>query len=805
MLAAFRYFVLALEGALALPIRLLHFLTYSVMLNPRLGPLRHIATVAIVYGLFAVTLVYVIAPIRGYTGQIWNGQKLQYDSERWLATAIYDAKGHFVGTFDARLDSARDFNFTGVAIKDEGTGYVANPDHKSIPVRSAPEWYWRCLVYHEDRHIGTWLNPFGIDLLGVLKIPVSSIRRSIRSRRVRFGVGGSTLAMQLARIIHKTPPRRGESGLEKLNRKLTEWWLAPVIQRELTKNGNMEPLKEWASNHLWLAQRTGGGDLYGVEMASRVVFGKPASELTIGEQFVLASAVNKPIILLKGGRKLNEVRMDRWRYIVDVRARKCAGALIDDEATQKDVWFDLTRIADGPPDPKVRPDLEATLERHGPRIARRARANPALRANVLVPSARYGAREEMKAEYGHGWRSYVRGVELTFDVTDNQRFRARILKGLAKLQARYRSRIGPEYSIDVANVRSETGPARSIPDVTVVAANAKGEIVRYFEATQTAPYFGSPSARNAKTGGYEPEREGRAIASIGKIIAAIAIANQGRDKPGTLYVDDRAPRKGLESCKRNGNLRRGRKARVAFACSLSRPIEWRLAKFRQKKLRKLIDTLGFNMPPAPNPASRTPPSTAIVRGLITASPRKVHQLAGVVLASLTGRADKPVRMPTLIKSWDRTGLDTEEGDATTSDLVASRIIRRGATPLLGNFLSAPICYQYRGRRHGTLKSVSKWCAARRGDVRLHFAKTGTQVTRDPDATVDAWVAGGIQFTSGAQYSYVIVVGTGNSQRAWARKLHSSQIAAPLLEILLEELAGDAKHRPNVASARRQGT
>lgn len=808
MLAAFRFMVVALEGALALPIKVLHFLTYSVMLNPRLGPLRHLFTIAFFYAVFAVLLVYVVAPIRGLAGDIWNGEKLRYDSERWLGTAIYDRKGHFVGTFDARLDSQRDVNYTGVPIEDPATGYVANPDHKSIPVKVVPEWYWRCLVYHEDRRLGTWLNPFGIDLLGVLKIPFSTIERSIRARSLHFGVGGSTLPMQLARIVRKTPPRLDESVLEKIDRKLSEWWLAPVIYRALTKDGNMRPLKEWAANHLWLAQRAGGGDLYGVEMAARVIFAKPASALSIAEQFVLASAVNRPIILLEGSERLNDVRIDRWRYVVDVRARKCASALIRDSETQKEVWFELTRIAHGPPDPKVRPELERTLERYGPRLAMRARANPALRANILIPAARYGAREEMKAEYGHGWRQYVRGVELTFDVTENRRFRDAVIKRLAKLQERWAAQIDPDFSLDVGAVRSGAGPRKMVPDVTIVAANARGEIVRYFEATETAPYFGSPSARNTETGGYEPERESRAIASIGKMIAAIAIANEGRDTLDTLYVDDQAPERGLESCRRGGKLRRGRKARVAFACSLNRPIEWRLAKFSQRRLGRLAQRLGFNMPPAPSPAERTPPSTAIVRGMITASPRKVHQLAGLVLASLTGRSRAPVPLPSLIRSWDRSELtnkDRANGDGdgdkgprsegATSDLVPARFIRPRARKMLAAFLSRPLCYQYRGRRHGTLKRLARWCAERRRDIRLHFAKTGTQVTRDPDATVDAWIAGGIQFANGAAYSYVVLVGTGNSQRPWARKLHAAQVAAPLLEVLLEDLAKKARKRP----------
>ena len=122
-----------------------------------------------------------------------------------------------------------------------------------------------------------------------------------------------------------------EGGATKLGRKIKEWWLAPVIYQELTKGGDNTPLKQWAANHIWLAQRTGGQALHGVEVTARIVFGKGAQDLTTAEQFVLASAVNKPIILLPGNDKLNAVREDRWRYITEVRAQTCAQQLIADE------------------------------------------------------------------------------------------------------------------------------------------------------------------------------------------------------------------------------------------------------------------------------------------------------------------------------------------------------------------------------------------------------------------------------------------------------------------------------------------
>lgn len=799
MLTLFRLLTRAIEVAIILPLRVLRALTIGIAFNPRLGPLRHVFTAGLVFVAFAVMLVYVVAPVRGVVGAAYQSEKIRYDAERWLATAIYDSNANFAGTFDPRLDSKRDVNFTGRAI--EVGSYTANPDHKSIPVRTVPEAYWQCLKYHEDRHLGGTFNPFGIDLLGVLKMPYTSVMRSIRRGRPSLGVGGSTLPMQLVRVIYKTPPSTRESPWEKLGRKLHEWWMAPVLYQELTRHGNDTPLKQWAANHLWLAQRTGGSPLHGVEVTSQIVFGKPSKDLSKAEQYVLASAVNKPIILLDGGDRLNKVRLDRWRYIVEVRARKCAQALISDTGQQKSVLFELVGMAGGPPDPRLQPTLEATLDRFAPRYARRAKANPRIRANALMPSVRLGLREEMKQDFGFDWRRHVRGITATIDVAENLAFRQSVTATLKTVDEKWKHRLGPDFTLDPDKAGQQS--SKQMPHVTVVAANAQGEIVRYYESSQLAPYFGSVIARSPESGRYRPALEPRQIASTGKMIAAVGIANQLRDNIGSLFVDTQAPKIGLETCRRNGNLRIGRRAEVAFACSLSPPIEWRTAQVGQTAMRFLIDKFGFNMPPAPSVETETPPSTAAARGLISGSPRRVHHMASVILAGLTDRGSTPQRLPTLVAAYDFTSPRHAESFAreTGSGLMPDLLIRPTSRSLLRALLQAPLCYQdKRGNRHGTLKSIGEWCAARRKSVRLHIAKTGTSVTTDPDETVDTWVAGGIQFASGAAYSYVVLVGSGDANRPFARKLHASQLGAPLVRALLEDLEEHARRHPVVTGS-----
>jgi len=164
-----------------------------------------------------------------------------------------------------------------------------------------------------------------------------------------------------------------------------------------------------------------------------------------------------------------------------------------------------------------------------------------------------------------------------------------------------------------------------------------------------------------------------------------------------------------------------------------------------------------------------------------------------VLNALTQNAGAPPN-PSLVRQF----LDGETASSATSLQMTAkdssadeRLIKDSGRPFLEGILAAPICYT-----HGTLRRISDWCAAKRPDLRLHFAKTGTRGTgaRDPSAhdTVDLWVAGGLQFTNGAAYSYVILIGTGTPSQPWARDLYAGSASELVLRVLLEDLAEHAK-------------
>ena len=180
-------------------------------------------------------------------------------------------------------------------------------------------------------------------------------------------------------------------------------------------------------------------------------------------------------------------------------------------------------------------------------------------------------------------------------------------------------------------------------------------------------------------------------------------------------------------------------------------------------------------------------------------------MSAAILAALTGRGNAAIEAPTLVARYDFTSPENREAFEKRSRhrIVPNEIMRPGARETIRQLLEAPLCYRANGQSHGTLKDIADWCAARRPGLALHIAKTGTAVTTDVNATVDAWVTGGLKFDNGAAYSYVVVVGTGSAAEPFANRLHSSQLAVPLARKLLEALEVHAKDHPAPAPPKPQ--
>lgn len=138
-----------------------------------------------------------------------------------------------------------------------------------VPLDRVPRYLVNAIVAVED---GRFWKHKGIDYLAIVRAAVKDILH------VGLKEGGSTITQQLAKITFLTPEKT-------LQRKVREAALAIKIEKELDK----KEILELYLNRVYL-----GHGAYGMEMASRVYFGKSVREITLPEAALLAGLVKAP-------------------------------------------------------------------------------------------------------------------------------------------------------------------------------------------------------------------------------------------------------------------------------------------------------------------------------------------------------------------------------------------------------------------------------------------------------------------------------------------------------------------------------
>ena len=131
-----------------------------------------------------------------------------------------------------------------------------------IPLEQIPQHMIDATISVED---DTFYENTGIDLPSILRAA---------SQYIRYGYivsGGSTITQQLIRNTLFDYEYRNELTL---NRKIDEALLALILTQKMDKDEILE---------LYLNEIYYGNLAYGVEAAAQTYFGKPASELTLGE------------------------------------------------------------------------------------------------------------------------------------------------------------------------------------------------------------------------------------------------------------------------------------------------------------------------------------------------------------------------------------------------------------------------------------------------------------------------------------------------------------------------------------------
>jgi penicillin-binding protein 1A len=138
-----------------------------------------------------------------------------------------------------------------------------------VPIEQIPEVLKQAVISAEDAR---FYKHEGINYLAMFRC----VARGVLSGRVRCG--GSTITQQVVKTFLLSKDW-------KYKRKVKELVLAPRLEQNLKKDEIL-----W----LYLNQIYLGHRRYGVEEASRYYFGKPVTELTLGEAAALAGTIQSP-------------------------------------------------------------------------------------------------------------------------------------------------------------------------------------------------------------------------------------------------------------------------------------------------------------------------------------------------------------------------------------------------------------------------------------------------------------------------------------------------------------------------------
>lgn len=679
--------------------------------------------------------------------------------KRFHGTGVYDKTDKFLGIIPPRLDPQNASLLSEVVDKEK-------EEHKSLYITDVPKGWWEVLKALEDRHIDNRRRSWaGVDVIALAQ-SVFYFSMGVQSK------GASSLAMMLVRSIRHENVDPKESTWEKLKRKLIEIRDAPVLFNKLYPRD----FKRWLAMHVPLVNGTSGSRmgaaLYGLGVTSRVVFGKSPEKLTLAEQALLAAAFKKPILLAPFNDEQAQMAAEsRWEYLKE-RAKKG----VEIAYTRK--YSGIFKEIDNLKFPE-RPHGPVRLERLLPldEIERfRILANPYKRSVEFVHGEMIQAIGELQEQYGMNWRDKVYALHLNTDVIKNVIFKRQVEKVLKKLQ----KKLQKEKRLKL-NLLSDHDDPTSVAQVILALAGPDGRLLRYYSNSHDTVYSGEQTER--KNGRYQPEKESRQIASVAKLVAAVFLGAAG-DNPNKVIYCNKAitgiqnaggKPKGVKNCRER---RAKYRPSQVFARSLNLPLINRLNKASETELEQLIKR--FSLMRTDN---KTPLSTALTLGYVTASPHTLHGIMhGIVTGIATGGHPK-ILQPTLVREVQiisTNGVQKKEmrhmnnPDITgiTYYLEESKT-RRFVKTVLSGVLKSP----------GTLRALWDWTKRNR-NVKWHIAKTGTSTSKN-SLILDKYIVGGLVWR-GKPYSYFVLVGTSDPSKPLGKRISGNHLSK-LVRVMLKSL------------------
>lgn len=149
------------------------------------------------------------------------------------------------------------------------TRLSAEGRYDPIPLTELPQHVQDAVISAEDRRF--WQHE-GVDFLGLARAIVTNLRKG------RTVSGASTITQQLIKNLFLSPEQSAK-------RKIAEALLAFQLERHYSK----QQILEMYLNLVFL-----GHNVYGVEAASQIYYGKSARSLTIAEAALLAGIIRSP-------------------------------------------------------------------------------------------------------------------------------------------------------------------------------------------------------------------------------------------------------------------------------------------------------------------------------------------------------------------------------------------------------------------------------------------------------------------------------------------------------------------------------
>ncbi|MBW4671532.1 MAG: transglycosylase domain-containing protein [Cyanomargarita calcarea GSE-NOS-MK-12-04C] len=221
-----------------------------------------------------------------------------------------------------------------------GTLLTLNSEHTAVvPLNQVSSQFIRAIIAAED---GSYYHHGPLDMKAIAR----AVKDAIHAKRVVSGA--STITMQLARML--------DASERNLWGKVREVWLSWRLAAGMNKD---EILRAYV-NRLPM-----GGNIYGVEAASRIYFSIPASDLNLAQGSLLAAIPNNPTYFnpyqhwkrLKQRQKYVLNRMVQDGYITPAVAERAYAEKVIFESRQKGIiaaphflfWLSSQRTLRTPP------------------------------------------------------------------------------------------------------------------------------------------------------------------------------------------------------------------------------------------------------------------------------------------------------------------------------------------------------------------------------------------------------------------------------------------------------------------------